>query len=154
MRAGYTLIELLVVIVVMTILFTVGFTTFQDYSKQQALLQTITFIQTDLRSIQEAAIAGNKPTTCTGTLNGYQFNFISATEYETDAVCSGGIIQIKDVNMPSDISLNTPIPNPLIFKTLAQGTNIPDGNSASIVITQASTGNAKTITIGSNGSIQ
>jgi type II secretion system protein H len=151
---GYTLIEILIVFVIVGILFTIGYSSFQDYSRQQALLNVVRSIQTDLRSAQESAIAGNKPAGCSVLLNGYQFSVTSANTYEIDANCTSNRIQVKTITLPAGITIANPNPNPVVFKALAQGTNIAKNASASVVITQTLTGKTRTITIGANGNVQ
>src|SRR5260221_14673708 len=150
---GYTLIELMIVLVITSILFTVGYNAFQDYSRQQALLAAVRGIQTDLRSAQESAAAGTKPANCT-TLNGYQFKVVSQSSYEIDAFCTNNVIQVKVTTLPQDLIIRTPSPNPIIFKSLAQATNVAAVGSATIIITQNSSQNTRGIVVGSNGNIQ
>jgi prepilin-type N-terminal cleavage/methylation domain-containing protein len=152
--AGYTLIEILIVFVIVGILFTLGYNNFQDYSRQQTLLSVIRSIQTDIRSAQESAIAGNKPVGCSVLLNGYQFIVTSANTYEIDANCTTNKIQTKIITLPAGITIGNPNPNPIIFKSLAQGTNIRQNAAALIVITQVSTGKTRTVTVGANGNVQ
>ncbi|CAN5325297.1 hypothetical protein BH10PAT1_BH10PAT1_4320 [soil metagenome] len=154
MKNGYTLIELLVVIAIMAVLFTIGFNNFQSYSRQQALLVVGRTIQTDLKTAQEYATAGNKPSGCSTLLNGYQFNVLTASSYEIDANCTGGIvIHIKQVTIPSDFTLVNPNPNPIVFKALAQGTNIAAGSTAIINLTQNSTSKANNLKVNPNGTV-
>jgi prepilin-type N-terminal cleavage/methylation domain-containing protein len=155
MKQGYTLVELLIVIVIIGILFSVGYVNFQDYSRQQTLLAAVRSVVVDLHTAQEFAISGNKPTTCVTLLDGYKFNVTSGTTYELDAYCTpNSNISVKQVTVPSGITISNPNPNPILFKALAQGTNIASGATASIVITQTLTGKTRTITIGPNGNVQ
>lgn len=151
---GYTLIEILVVVAILALLFTVGYSNFQAYSQRQALVSLGRQITIDLRSAQESAVAGDITSSCSGLLNGYQLKVNSGTTYEIDALCTGGTVQTKAVTISPGITISTPNPNPIIFKSLAQGTNIVGGANATIVMTQTATGNTRTITIGANGSIQ
>src|SRR5258708_6352278 len=153
MKSGYTLIEILIVLVIIGLLFTAGYANFRNYARQQALTGAARALQLDLRTTQEYANAGNKPSSCDSTnlLNGYQFNVTSNSTYEIDAVCTQGNVQIKQITLPAGITISTPNPNPIIYKSLAQGTNIVTGTSASIILSQQATGNRKTVTIGANG---
>jgi len=151
---GYTLIELLIVMAIMGILFTVGYLSFQDYSRRQTLLAAGRGVRVDIRTAIESAIAGNKPAACSNVLNGYQFWITSATTYEIDALCSAGNVVVTSATIPTGITLTASIPNPVIFKVLAQGTNIPTGTTATILVKQTATGYIDTIRIGENGNVQ
>ncbi len=151
---GYTLIELLIVMAIMGILFTVGYLSFQDYSRRQTLLAVGRSVRVDIRTAIESAIAGNKPAACNNVLNGYQLWITSNSAYEIDAICSAGNIVSKQAVIPVGITISSPNPNPIIFKVLAQGTNIPTGTTATIQIKQTLTGYTDTITIGENGNVQ
>jgi prepilin-type N-terminal cleavage/methylation domain-containing protein len=155
MKNGYTLIELLIVITIIGILFSAGYLSFLDYSRQQALLSVVRGIQVDMHLAEDYAISGNKPTACNTLLNGYNFNVTSSSSYEVDANCTpNSNFQVKTVTLPAGITISAPVPNPILFKSLAQGTNIAGGGTASIVVTQTLTGKTRTVTIGANGNVQ
>ncbi len=154
-RDGYTLIELMVVMAIVGILFTIGYTNFQDYSRQQTLLSVVRTLQTDINSTREFAIAGNKPNGCNGLLNGYQFNVISSSTYVISANCTpNNNIEIKQISVAQGVILTPSNPNPVIFKSVAGGTNIQTGANATIIITQTLSGNSKSIIIGANGNVK
>ncbi|MFZ3130894.1 MAG: type II secretion system protein [Desulfosporosinus sp.] len=154
--SGYTLIEILVVLTVIGILFGVGFVGYRDFGRRQALAGAVKMVQGDLRVAQQNALSGIKPTgaACNSprTLSGYHFKVITDSKYQIQALCSGGSITINDVNMPPNIKISTPLPNPILFKILGMGTDISVGG-ASITLTQGSTGKTQTISIGSGGDI-
>lgn len=154
--SGYTLIELLIVMAIIAILVTIGYLNFQDYSRHQALISAARSIQVNIRQAEEYAAAGKKPSGCLTLLNGYQFKVTSQTTYEIDAICTPNSFYIinQPFTMPLGMTIAAPNPNPVIFKSLAQGTNIGSGGTASIVITQTVSGNTKTVTIGANGDVQ
>jgi prepilin-type N-terminal cleavage/methylation domain-containing protein len=155
---GYTLIEILVVLTIIGILFSVGYANFRGFSQRQVVIDTAKEIQGDIRLTQQMALSGQLPDdlkcTTPNTLNGYNFNVLSTSEYQIQANCTGGIVISKDVNLPSGILLSTPSPNPVIFNILGNGTSITSGQNATIVITQTGTTNKSTITISSGGEIQ
>ncbi len=153
MMKGYTLIEILIVLAITAFLFSIGYTNYRSYAQRQALTAAARALQTDLRFAQEQAIAGSKPTGCT-LLNGYQFTVTSLSAYQLDASCTNGVFQTKQITLPTGISMSSPNPNPIFFKSLAQGTNISSGGVATIILTQTGTANTITLTIGSNGNIQ
>lgn len=161
-QCGYTLIEILVGLTIIGLLFGFGYVSFRDFSRRQALSGTAKQVQGDLRLAQGDAISGQKPddVNCASpnTLDSYSFNIVSPSEYTIEANCiSGGAtiaVIVKDVNLPSDISISTPLPNPIKFKILSQGTNIAAGESAQLLLTQVGTNNQITVTVTSGGEIK
>ncbi len=158
-QKGYTLIEILVGLTIIGIVFGVGYVSFRDFSRRQALAGSAKAVQGDLRLVQEMAIIGQKPDDpfCNppNILNGYRFGVVSSSQYRLRADCTGGVAAVlKLVTLPSDITISTPSPNPIIFKVLGQGTNIPSGQNATLVLTQAGTNRTFTITVSSGGEIK
>lgn len=166
---GYTLIEILVGLAIIGLLFSFGFVSFRDYSRRQALAGAVKEVQGDLRLAQEDALTGLKPddincnynpVTLGGRfLNGYGFRVVSQSnpaEYKIIASCSGGNAAnpTKDVTLSSGITISVPSPNPILFKVLGQGTNIPGGTPATITLSLTGLTDTATITIGSGGEIQ
>jgi len=155
---GYTLIEILVGLVIIGILFTVGYVGFRDFSRRQALSGVVKNVQGDLRLTQGYALAGQKPDNvfCNSpaSLIGYNFNAVSATEYRIEAVCSGGVVIQKEYVLSSGISIMSSSPNPILFKILGNGTNITSGQSGTITLYQEGSGVQTNILIGSGGEIK
>jgi len=161
--SGYTLIEILVGLTIISLLFSFGFVSFRDFSRRETLNGAVKGMQGDLRVAQSLASAGQKPddANCnspTNTLTGYLFTIISASQYEIRANCSGGNAstanKIVTLGTGTNIVSPFPSPNPILFKTLDNGTNIPDGQNAIIKLTQDGTTSQATITISSGGQIQ
>ncbi|MGA2910626.1 MAG: prepilin-type N-terminal cleavage/methylation domain-containing protein [Candidatus Microgenomates bacterium] len=165
---GYTLIEILVSLTIVGLLFSFGYISFRDYSRRQTVAGVVKEIQGDLRLAQEDALAGQLPSStddpkgfCSGTnsLNGYYFDIISTSEYDLEAVCTGGTVSTifgenpaKQVTMPSDVLISA-TDNPILFKILGQGTNIPNGQNAEIDLSQVGTTNKGVVLVGSGGEI-
>ena len=156
--AGYTLIEILVAITIVGLLFGVGYANFRGFSQRQAVLNAGKLIQGDLRLAQQMALGGQKPDNVMcdspNTLNGYNFKVYSTSEYKIEADCSGGSVATKEVTLSPDVLLSTPVPNPISFKVLGNGTNIPSSENAILVLSQVGTGSSFTITLTSGGQIQ
>lgn len=158
MRKGYTFIELLVGITVASLIFSLGFVSFRDFSRRQALAAAARNIEGQLRFSQEMALAGEKPDNafCTGTesIQGYGFRVVSSSSFSVEAVCTGGSVTIKSIDLLSNISLSTPTTNPIIFKVLARGTNIPSPGSETLTLTQTESGNTIDVVVNSSGEIE
>ena len=157
LTSAYTFIEILVALTIIGLIFGIGYVSFRDFSRRQALSGAARSIKGDLRLAQEQAISGQKPLdlfcNSPNTLSGYYFNRISANNYRLVAACSGGNVITKDVTIASDISISIN-QNPVVFKVLGQGTNVPQATPAVITLTQAGTSNTTTITITSTGEIK
>lgn len=155
---GYTLIEILVGLTIIGLIFGIGYINFRDFSRRQAIAGVAKQVQGDLRLAQQLALAGQKPDDikCNDPnyLNGYDFRIYTATEYRLEADCKGGTVVSKDVNLPTGITVTTPSPNPILFKVLGQGTNIPAGGTATLTFTQTRTNNKFTVTITAGGEIK
>ncbi len=158
MRKGYTLIEILVGLTIISLLFGFGYVSFRDFSRRQALNGSLKQIQGDLRLAQSSASAGQKPddSFCNtpNILDSYNFKVYSANEYNIEVNCTGGIVISKEVTLPSEISISTPSPNPIQFKILGQGTNVPAGAGTIITLTQSGTNDQATVTITAGGEIR
>ena len=154
-KKGYTLIELLVGIIILSILFSIGYASFRKYSRRQVLVSFTRKVKGDLSLAREMSISGEKPSTffcdSPNTLSGYNFRVISNESYIVEALCSGGIVQIKEVSVEDDLSLNVP-ENPVFFKVLSKGTNL--SSDIEVKITQKSTGNISSIYITKSGEIK
>ena len=156
--SGYTLVEILVGLTIIGLLFGFGFVNFRDFSRRSALSGAIKSVQGDLRVAQQAALSGQKPKNpfCDdpNILNSYNFMVYSVSEYKLEAVCSGGVVSTKDVILPSDVLIANPVPNPIQFKVLGQGTNIPTGSDATITLTQIGTNNTASTKVSTGGEIR
>jgi len=157
-KNGYTLIEISVVLTTIGKLFRFGFVSFRAFSRREALTGTLKKIQGDLRLAQAYAFSGQKPddVKCNtpNTLDGYSFKVYSSTEYKIEGNCSGGTVEIKDVTYASDVVLSIPSVNPIMFKILGQGTNIPTGETSTFTLTQSGTNSELTVTVTSGGEIK
>jgi len=125
-KRGYTLIELLVGIIILSILFSVGYASFRKYSRRQVLVSFTRKVKGDLSLAREMSISGEKPDNnfCNSpnTLSGYNFRVTPDESYVLEALCSGGTVQIKEVDVQDDLSLVVS-DNPIFFKVLSKGTN-------------------------------
>jgi prepilin-type N-terminal cleavage/methylation domain-containing protein len=161
--SAYTLIEILVGLTIVGLLFGVGYANFRSFSQRQVVVSAAKILQGDLRLTQELALSGQKPNDAkcnspVNTLNGYNFTILSPSTYEIRASCSGGApgVVYKTVTLSSGVIFVSPFasPNPILFKVLGNGTNIPEGGNVVIKMTQTGTTNQTNITVSSGGQIQ
>lgn len=155
---GYTLIEILVSITIIGLIFGFGFVSFREFSRRQALSGTAKNLMGQMRLIQEEAISGKKPDdpVCNAPerLDGYSFRVVDSANYVFAAVCSGGVVVTKSITLPADISIATPSVNPILFKSLGKGTNIPASTSVTLELSQSGTGYETSIVISFSGDIK
>ena len=147
---AYTLIELLVVVTIGTIIFTVGFAGYREFSRRQALSGILRQTKADLRLAQQSALTGQKPIAATCTiLNGYTFNQLNSTTYQLIANCSNADSVVKTVTMPDNTTISA---GSVQFKVLGQGTNLTSPLTFSIANTKS--GTAGTVVVGIGGDVQ
>lgn len=155
---GFTIIEILVGLTIIGMLFGFGYVSFRDFARRQSIAGVAKTLQGDIRLTQTNALSGIKPDNATcdlpNRLEDWRVRFISATEYRVNYVCSGTAVNYKVVNMPSGITMSTPAVNPIIFKVLGQGNNIPAATTVTVTLTQSGTGNTQTVTITPGGEVK
>lgn len=151
---AYTLIEILIAISITAVLFGFGFAGYREYSQRQVLFAAARAVKSDLRSLQEKALSGEKPVACAGKiLEGYRFDIIPTTLYRMSALCSGSVVDIQDKSVELGFTIAATI-DPILFKVLGQGTNIPSGSSSIITLTQTGTTETIQITVSAQGLIK
>ncbi len=154
LNEAFTFVELLVSITIVGILFAIGYVNFREFSRRQSVESVARKIRSDLRIAQSRALSGDKPSGC-DILIGYNFRVASITAYELEGVCGNGNTTTKTVDLANvGISISSPSPNPILFKAVAQGTNIPAGQTASIVVTLTQANYAITVSVTGGGEIQ
>jgi prepilin-type N-terminal cleavage/methylation domain-containing protein len=153
-KFGYTLIEILVALSIVSTIFVIGYLSFREFARRQALLAAGRQIHSALRLAQEQALAGNKPSGCS-ILVGYAFTAINASTYEVTGVCSNASFLVKTQDLPEGIVFEPlPSPNPVVFKILGQGTNIVSGSRTNFVLLQEATNNQSTVSVNWTGEIK
>lgn len=157
--SGFNLVELLVVLSVMGILFAAGYANYRGFSRRQALQNAKQTIIADLRLAQSIALSGQLPadSNCIGgnDLNGYFFTTIPPNQYEIRASCSGGVVNTtkKSAILPGGITI-TSAATSILFKVLGSGTNITNGSTVTITLSQSGTGSSTSVVVSSGGQIQ
>jgi len=151
---GYTLIEMLVTLMIMGILFSVGYAGFRDFSRRQYVTNAVNQVKANLRLAQQKAISGEKH--CTNpneTLNGYLFNVTNPSTYTIASACSGGDVVINSYTIPEGVSMSVTGTNPILFRSVAQGTNL-GAEGATITFSYPGTSNTPIVTISASGGIK
>lgn len=157
--SGITVIEMMVVLVIMTIIFSLGFANFRNYSQKQILYQAKRQVEGDMNLAKEYALAGKKPEAGCVPLDGYRWTYKDTTAYSVFADCgtSTNVSIGKDlVTLPSGISMTVndqsnppptvppiPVDNSVLFKVLGHGT---EGGTFTVVLTHDRLGISTTIT--------
>jgi Tfp pilus assembly protein FimT len=157
--SAYTLIELLVAVTIGVIVFTVGIAGYREFSRRQNLTGVAKNLTSDLRTIQQLALTGQKPADVTcDRLIGYTFNRIDSSSYSLLANCdntrvTGSLsnIEIKTVNFSEEINLSA-TRNTILFKVLGNGTDLTVDNV--ITLSNNVSGDTVSITIGTGGDIK
>lgn len=154
-NAAFTLIEILIAISIAAILLGFGFAGFRQYSQRQVLFAAARAVKSDLRSLQEKALSGEKINPCAGKyLDGYRFDILPGnTQYNISQLCSKVVYNIEDKSVASGFTI-TATQEPILFKVLGQGTDIPSGTSSTITLTQTGTTKSIQITVSAEGSIK
>lgn len=151
---AFTFVELLVSVTIVGILFAIGYVNFREFSRRQSVESVARKIRSDIRIAQSRALSGDKPAGC-DTLIGYNFRVTSIAAYALEGVCGNGNTTTKTIDLTgSGINIGTPSPNPILFKAVAQGTNIPAGQTASIVVTLTQANYSITVSVTGGGEIQ
>lgn len=149
-KKGYTLVELLVGITIISIVFSIGYASFREFSRRQALSGVSKKIKADLRLAQQLSLTGQKPDACT-QLDGYTVSFL-ATSYTLTANCIvSGVnrdIITKTVDLDTDVTQNNLT---VKYKILGQGTSLD--NDITLTLTHTPTGNTSAIIIGKGGDV-
>lgn len=159
-KSGFTLIELMVVMLIMSLLFGLGFTNFRDFQRRQILEGAVRAVKGDLRYAQELALAGRKPdnpagnscTTADSVLHGYQLTRTSSGSYVIEALCAIGV-PIKSVVLDSEVEMNSiGTEDKILFKSVTGG--ISQDSSVAITLTFTEAGvSDRVITVSPAGEI-
>lgn len=155
---GFTLIELMVVIMIMVLVFAVGFANYRGFQRRKVLEGAVEALKGDLRFTQQQALSSNKPAGCASTesLNSYIFRFVNSTSYEIVARCLPGPNDVT-VKAASDTNISTKYPGvtinsfpDVVFNLLGRGVV----SDVTITLSQPAVGNSETIDITEGGEIK
>ena len=153
--SAFTLIELLVGISIIAIVFSIGVANYRDFARRESLNGIVKQIKGDLRTAQQLALSGKKPTSSScDILNTYTFSLSGSSSYKIVTKCTSNsgvtsTVDYKIVNLDSNITISSPLSS-IDFKVLGQGTNL----SATNVITLTHVGGSQsTISVGVGGDV-
>lgn len=150
-QRGFTLIELLVGITIISIVFGVGYASFREFSRRQALVGVTKIIKGDLRLIQQLALTGEKNNPACDRLDSYTFDPTGTNTYDLVENCVSGdyVVKSKTLDSKVSISLDSGV---VSFKVLGQGTNL--SSEATLNLTHTVVGSSVDIVIGVGGEIR
>lgn len=163
---GFTLVELLVVLAITVLLAGGGVAAYNNFNQNQILNQATSTLRTNLRDVQNRALSGEKACPpCGGadnicnnsddeSLNGWYIEFTSPRSYRVYGNCASLTFRSTPFSLPSELSfLTLPSPNPILFKSLAHGTNIT-GETTITLRLDSNPSNTRTVTVSAGGEIE
>lgn len=150
MSRAFTLIEILVAVTIMMIMLGAGAVAYRNVARKQSLDQSAAEVAQTLAQAQANALSGKKINCAAVNLAGWQVKF-TLTDYTLDEVCEIGSYVVKTVAYPVSITGTFPSPNPILFRVLSRGTNIPV--STTITLTSGQ-GQAKSVIVFSSGEVR
>lgn len=117
---GFTIIELLISVAIGGLLIGAVFASYRGIGDKQAVKQAGISFQTNLKSVQQKALTGTKPTGCSGTLTGYQVSYISLTSFSVTSVCTTTNLEPVTFTLPQGVSFQAAFnPNNIFFSVLS-----------------------------------
>lgn len=158
-KKGFTLIEVLIALTIVAGLFSFGYANFRNFSRRQATVNTAKELESVINLTKELALSGNKPATCLDSepLDGYKISFNATAEtYSIFAVCAGTDESVGRTSVPLPAGTNLSLgqaTNFIIFKTLGQGTSIPDTGNFLVTVSRSDVGNSAVLTVSPAGEV-
>lgn len=150
MSRAFTLVEILVTMSIVMTMLGVGAVAYRNAARKQALEQTAAGLIQTLAQAQANALSGKKINCAAETLAGWQVRF-AAGSYTLEEVCQSTNYPVKTVNYPLSVTGTLPSPNPILFRVLSRGTNIPSSTTITLTTSQ---GQTKSITVFGSGEIR
>jgi len=117
---GFTLIELIVAVAIGAVLIAGGMAAYKGVGEKQNLKQAGLEFKTNLTSTQKKALSGEKPSGCTGSLESFEVDYVSESEYSVQANCSVFSPEAEGVSLPEEVSFSAPF-STITFPVLSAG---------------------------------
>lgn len=152
MRKAYTLVELLIGLSIVALVFSFSSFSYREFTRRQIIISAARQLEADLRLAQTESLAGKKPAGCNGLLSGYLFARLSQSQYRVSAQCVNSSVVIRDVSLPQGVILNNF--SSFTFKTLGDGTTLPQGGTVSIILSIPGISYTDTVVVSASGDIQ
>lgn len=120
--SGYTLIELMVVMMIMVLLFSLGFANYRDFQRRKQVESVARQIKSDLELIRSKALSGEKSDAGCDTLNGYSLT-TNASGYNLHMRCDAAddSYLVKQVNLSQTGTTVNICGPPIYFNVLGRG---------------------------------
>lgn len=150
MKKAFTLIEILVAVTIMMIMLGVGAVAYRKVARRQVLDQTLAGVVQTLAQAQANALSGKKINCAVQTLAGWQVRF-SVGSYALEEACQTTNYAVKTIIYPAKINGTLPSPNPILFRVLSRGTNVPAATTITLTDSQ---NQAKSVTVSNTGEIK
>ena len=116
---GFTLIELLVSVAIGGVLIGAALASYRGMGTKQQVKQAGISLAADLKSYQQKALAGQKPSECTAALQGYQVTYVDSNSYSVTAVCAGAP-SASEFDLPGEVIFQTAFnPGEIFFPVLS-----------------------------------
>jgi Tfp pilus assembly protein FimT len=123
--SGFTIIELMIVIMTMTLLFGLGYASYQEFARRQQVSGALSQLKSELRLTQQLSISGTKPSSGCNILDGYElFVECSQKRYTIYPKCDGSTepTPFKTINYPNGVTFSSSTgSNSLLFRVLGRG---------------------------------
>lgn len=112
----------MITVVISSVLLTGALAAYRGLGAKQLVKQAGVSFQTDLKSYQQKALAGQKPEECLGSLDGYEVSGIDSNSFSVTAVCTAGAPVATDFDLPGEVIFQAAFnPGEIFFPVLTAG---------------------------------
>lgn len=106
---GFTIVELLIAVTLAGILTSAGIAAYRGLGEKQKVKQAGMTMVTNLKNIQQKALASEKPEECDDPdeLEGYRVSYVDSDTYEIRAICSIAIPSETELNLTEGVEFSS-----------------------------------------------